>query len=465
MISDLTNPYEDDSDSLPSILGKKDPPFAKVLHHIKTAFSRGSCICPTKEKNAGADDNVNHFPSDVQMEYTRIREIDVLNENDNEGAAPPCASVRLTSAVVIADLAMLFSAASSDNADSITMHICLVICLALASSMVVLNPSAVQQLLKRHMMNTKRIASPKHRQMYDTTVSFDGVDAEPQDDTHGEHDTHDERDTNAFKTIDEYKDDLPDPSEWLDRPIFIQAMEGTNLIGTDHVRLGLPTEFETPLFKGKCLFRLKSIEPGFNNAAQESYFSHPNTRKMVIQIAIQGQFKEPLYMSEVYYGCNFEKPFQPRPPKWASDIIKSVFSRFVPGLILDLYSDTPTALCRIGSGCHTMSIDTPGSEPDLIAADLPERTMYSSDVLSSSKRKRELAKDHKDSKHTFNPDLIYTFNNSDQNLELGNYDIILPIGKFSMVRFLNHQPLGVTAVTEDGRVLYGFKIWHELLVK
>jgi len=268
--------------------------------------------------------------------------------------------------------------------------------------------------------------------------------------------------------MEKHKNALPHPTNWPDRPIFIQPINDTSLIGKtdlEPVRLGELTPFESSMFKGACLFRLKSVKSIHHQADQDAYFSHPNTCKMVIQIAVQGQFKEPLHMSDVYTGEEFENPLPIAPPKLIGKIIEKVFCSIVPGITMDIYSDRPKVLCRIGGGCHSMSIDAPGKEPDLDAADLPEKTMYSSGIRDASERKRLLSRDDKNPKNLFHTDLIYTFNNSDEFLDLGNYDICLPFGKLNLVSFLGADPLGMNVLTGDGRNIYSFKIWHEKLLK
>ena len=258
---------------------------------------------------------------------------------------------------------------------------------------------------------------------------------------------------------------LPEPTTWSDRPIFIQPINGTSLIGTDRVLLGEPTPFESPLFKGKCLFRLRSVKSNLNQKAQDAYFSHPNNRKMVIQIAVQGRFKESIPMSDVYTGEEFERPLRRPPPKIIGKLLQKVFCALIPGVKIDIYAAQPRVLCRIGGGCHSISIDDPGNEPDLAGPDLPEKTMFGSGIRNSSKRKRLLSRDKQDPENCFSPDLVYTFNNSDEFLDLGNYNVRLPLGNnLNLVNIIGSDAIGINVLTSGGRNIYAFKIWHEKLL-
>lgn len=265
--------------------------------------------------------------------------------------------------------------------------------------------------------------------------------------------------------------DLPSHIMWPDRPIFIQPINGTSLVGkkdVECVRLGELTPFESPMFKGACLFRLKSVKSAKHQAAQDAYFSGPNTSKMLIQIAVQGRFKEPVHMCDVYSGQEYDTPLPKTPPKFIGKILEKVFKAIVPGLILDLYSARPKVVSRIGGGCYTLSIDAPGDEPDLCADDLPERTMHSCNIRHVPKRKRILSRDRNKSNadNCFQTDLVYTFNNSDEFLDIGDYAVCLPFGKrLDLTKYLDEEhPLGMNVLTEDGRNVYSFKIWHEKLL-
>ena len=81
-----------------------------------------------------------------------------------------------------------------------------------------------------------------------------------------------------------------------------------------------------------------------------------------MQTVIQGQFKRPVSMGDVYVGSLFARPFAGAPPESWTKVMDAVIRRIAPGLILDLSSTLPKVIAILAGTAQTMSIDEPGSK-------------------------------------------------------------------------------------------------------
>ncbi|KAL7581126.1 hypothetical protein ACA910_005926 [Epithemia clementina (nom. ined.)] len=163
----------------------------------------------------------------------------------------------------------------------------------------------------------------------------------------------------------------PPSLNWRHKHVFVQAGYETKVPGHDEndpIPLGVPFEFETPLFKGTALLRFRNAESD-HKQSHDSYF---DGRKRLMQTVIQGQFKRPLNMSDVYVGSMFEQPLAQPPPPSFTKVMEAIVRRVAPGVILDLGSDKPKVVALFAGSAQTLSIDLPGKQPDIMQRDLPE---------------------------------------------------------------------------------------------
>lgn len=264
--------------------------------------------------------------------------------------------------------------------------------------------------------------------------------------------------------LDEATRNLPDPQTWKYRPVFIQPAGDTKCPGcnpNESLPLGIPFEFESNLFKGRVLFRLrngKSDDP----VSSKAYFDSTKL-KLMRQLVIQGQFKRKTKMSEVWIGDIYDKKFKLSPPPTIARFIARLFSQLAPGVIIDMVSDKPKVLALLGSGSHTISVDKPGDEPDMMAAELPENIQLSNDIKTPEKRKQILSKPDTASAFEFDPDLVYTFHTNDEALDLAEYKFRIPILTMDFTRVLGDgQPMSFRAIHGDSTNSYFFfRVWHE----
>ena len=95
---------------------------------------------------------------------------------------------------------------------------------------------------------------------------------------------------------------------------------------------------------------------------QEKSDAYFEGRKRLMQTVIQGQFKRPVSMGDVYVGSLFARPFAGAPPESWTKVMDAVIRRIAPGLILDLSSTLPKVIAILAGTAQTMSIDEPGSK-------------------------------------------------------------------------------------------------------
>jgi len=265
--------------------------------------------------------------------------------------------------------------------------------------------------------------------------------------------------------LEEATQNLPDVTDWKYGPNFVQPCGDTqcSVPPNQSLPIGIPFDFESSLFKGKILIRLKNGKSQDTQSSQAFFEVHNWVQR---QVVIQGQFKKTLKMSQLWFGGIFDKKLKLVPPPRIGKFMNNLFEKLSPGIVLDLSCDKPKVLSLLGSGSHTMSIDEPGKEPDIMSANLPERTFMSNDLKSSQQRKSALGNPKVASSYECDIGMVYTFNTCDPVLDMADYRLRLPILTVDFTKVLGHdQPISIRAVTapddESGESLFHFRFWHE----
>ena len=253
------------------------------------------------------------------------------------------------------------------------------------------------------------------------------------------------------------------PADWPHKSVFVQAGSGMNVIGMGEnwpVPLGVPFEIESPLFKGTILLRFRNAKSD-DPETHDEYFKG---RKRLMQTVIQGRFKRPIKMSEVYVGSIFAEPLDGAPPSYMTKIMNAVVGRIAPGLILDLSSVTPKVIALLAGTAQTMSIDSPGNEPDITTPVIEENvvSVLGKKVATKSKRKKWLGNPAKAASYKFDTKSVYTFHTYDDAMDYGRGTMHIPMyGEYDIKPSIGHQPLSLTAVTQSGDILYDLRVWYE----
>eukprot|EP00571_Detonula_confervacea_P013682 CAMPEP_0172311386 /NCGR_PEP_ID=MMETSP1058-20130122/14643_1 /TAXON_ID=83371 /ORGANISM="Detonula confervacea, Strain CCMP 353" /LENGTH=276 /DNA_ID=CAMNT_0013024545 /DNA_START=84 /DNA_END=914 /DNA_ORIENTATION=+ len=252
-------------------------------------------------------------------------------------------------------------------------------------------------------------------------------------------------------------------AQWPHKPVFVQAGRDMKVLGmgsNQPVPLGIPFKIESSLFKGTILLRFrnaKSDDPESNS----EYFKG---RNRLMQTVIQGQFKRPIKMSEVYVGSIFAQPLAAAPPPLMTKIMNTVIGRIAPGLILDLSSESPKVIALLAGTAQTMSIDSPGNEPDITLPVIDENvaSVLGKSVGTKSKRRKHLGNPKKAASYMFNTESVYTFHTYDDAMDYGRGTMRIPMyGEYDIKPSIGRQPLILTAVTQSGDILYDLRVWHE----
>jgi Protein of unknown function (DUF1769) len=219
------------------------------------------------------------------------------------------------------------------------------------------------------------------------------------------------------------------------------------------------------------LVRFRNVKSD-DKAAHDAYFGGNNR---VMQAVVQGRFKKPVSMANVYAGSIFKEPLSLVPPPLFMRMLKVLFHRMSPGAILDFASRQPKVVSLYAGAAQTLSIDLPGQEPDMTAPLLPERvpgrrnndhiTGYERNdrvFESVAERKRKLSKPEKAARYNFDTDHVYTMEIYDDFMDYGAHNIKLPVyGHFNLIQAIGPQPMSLSAVTAQGEVMYDFIVWHE----
>lgn len=263
-------------------------------------------------------------------------------------------------------------------------------------------------------------------------------------------------------------EDIPEPSEWPNRPVFLRPEAETKLqSGLPALPLGKILEFETALFKGKVLIRLEPISPNAEDCNIDAYAAYFDGRKRFHQLVIQGQFKQELGWDEVYFGDVYSKPLNGVPKGALMKLAQKFMQTLSPGMIFDVASDKPRVLTLVGSS-QTIRIDNPGEEPVMDApGGIVEHTNESlgKKFKSAQERRKYLAKPKNACKYKIDPSKVYTFEIYDHSMNFGTYHQHMLGGKNDMVKTLNGQPLAYACLTKDNRYIFRFAVWHERLVE
>jgi len=258
-----------------------------------------------------------------------------------------------------------------------------------------------------------------------------------------------DRSQEVTSKIDRDRQQLPRTNEWPHHPVYLQGSEETytEYHNAQSLPFGIPFEFETDLFKGRVLIKLK------DDKGQR-------------HVVVQGQFKQELPFSDIYYGDIYEKQFNPRIPPRIGALIHSTFRRLVPGVLIDLTSEKPKVQALIAGCSQSISINEPGNEPDMALHKTPENTTLLGKIFRSPHERKKIFSNPKHaSKFMVNPNLMYTFQNYDNLIDIQTFHINIPFwGKFDLTNFLDGQPLSISSMTHDGRCIFSFRIWHERLL-
>mmetsp|Transcript_30754 Transcript_30754/g.64212 ORF Transcript_30754/g.64212 Transcript_30754/m.64212 type:complete len:331 (-) Transcript_30754:992-1984(-) len=266
------------------------------------------------------------------------------------------------------------------------------------------------------------------------------------------------------EVLDREIGELPCVTTWPHRPVMLRT-SGTTRSSTvasssDPLPLGEPIEFDSGLFVGKALIRIRNIES--TASSDQEYFADRKRTKLLV---FQGRVKEPLPCSDVWFGDTYEKPLNMSSvAHWVVPIIQ----KLVPGVNMDVLSKNPKVMVPLAGDCKTLNVSRPGEEPDITAKEFVEKTSLLTELteeepfLSVEQRKKVLRDPKQNGRYMLHPDYVYTFELYDDVIDFADYSIKIPVvGQFPLKHPLNSQPFTLIAETKDKRELFKFRIFHE----
>jgi hypothetical protein len=164
---------------------------------------------------------------------------------------------------------------------------------------------------------------------------------------------------------------------WLNHHCHHDHSEYNTLpINSGHEPIGqeLVVDFETDLFRGSVLFRIKgcqdvvddqSSKAEESNTAASSPDYYFEGKKRTFQIVVKGHFKqEGIPMSECVTGQLFRRPPGYRPPRLIVKAAVSLMGRLAPQLSVDLYGKNPRFLAPLVSTTQTVIVSTRRNDDD-----------------------------------------------------------------------------------------------------
>jgi hypothetical protein len=238
----------------------------------------------------------------------------------------------------------------------------------------------------------------------------------------------------------------------------------------------LVTDFETDLFKGSLLVRIRNTEGTCEEAYNDNkgYFKGMNRR---YQVVIRGKFKKAIPLTECLSGFQLARPCGKLPPKFIFKGALRVISFFAPQLRVKLDGQNPSCLTPFGSTPQTIIVQQEGETLDMEGLHeepveakhtvLGEASRSSSALQRAKSRKKAFDKLFTEKSKTPLADTnkVYTFeflqhlfNFQDFTIELGSI-----MGSVKFQDILEGQPLQILAM-HGNQKLWCFDIWHECLL-
>ncbi|KAL7475981.1 hypothetical protein ACHAW6_001872 [Cyclotella cf. meneghiniana] len=290
-------------------------------------------------------------------------------------------------------------------------------------------------------------------------------------------------------------------------------------------------DFETDMFIGTAMLRVKNISDPYQSSCHDGAIKISSTssknyyfdkKKRTFQATVRGLFKQPgIPMSECITGQVFNRPAGYLPPRLIVKGAVAIISRLAPQLQARLEGDCPRFLSPLVSTAQTVLVHPrrnnkaatnpfqfPGADENIevnihepqrsdqssimqsfVSSDTGESIGISSASSSENSsvasrmrnRKRAFDKIFSDSikTPTFDVDKEYTFEFFQHLITFDDFSLnfVKPIGKHSLHRMLNGQPLKFMAARqtkgddkssglpgeEDLKWFWCFDLWHESL--
>ena len=265
---------------------------------------------------------------------------------------------------------------------------------------------------------------------------------------------------------------LPNLEEWPHRPLLVCLNtpvcinHKVPIFGLGSCPIGVPFKFESDLFIGHCLIRLKGAKSD-DPEGDEEYFTG---RKRIFQSVIQGQFKEKVSVADVMTGHEFSRPLKNLPHPWVLKTATNFIGKVSPGANVVVHTNQPHVEALLAGSSQVIRGDMPGNEPNIACKNLSEDCsvlggVFQDGNVSVAVRKRILSNPTRCKEYSFDCETVYTFEFYQNLFDASTYSLDLGFTKIGCSRVLNGQPIQWLGKMRDGRYLWSFQIWHEKLLK
>jgi len=270
--------------------------------------------------------------------------------------------------------------------------------------------------------------------------------------------------------------ELPPSENWLYYPLFVTTdpdASGDNLVVTgfdsnESCPIGKPFEFESDLFKGKLLIRIRNLETSLDRETDNRYF---DGKKRKNNYVIQGRFKKEVSADNLIWGTEYKKPMKLPPPPLIEKLTIKVLKRINPAMKMKLCGENPFVLTNFPGAMQILRADSPGNEPDISYFYHKENnSAFGKNQTSGGKtvfpkeikeRKRFFSNPKLSKEVVFNTDTVYTFDHYDNFFDLKNNEINIGFSKRNLTK-ITDEPVGfMLKDMSTGKYLWSFQFWHK----
>eukprot|EP00915_Cephaloidophora_sp_WS-2016_P008289 GHVH01011437.1.p1 GENE.GHVH01011437.1~~GHVH01011437.1.p1 ORF type:complete len:553 (+),score=77.33 GHVH01011437.1:284-1942(+) len=248
---------------------------------------------------------------------------------------------------------------------------------------------------------------------------------------------------------------MPPPvDQWLTHPLYIRMVLTQSidiahpspkiLIPHEPMLSGSVYEFETDLFKGKILIRIRNV------GTCGEYFEG---RRRVHQCVVQGRFKRVMGLDEVWGGQVFQKPWRKLPPNWVVRAALSAVKILSPSMIERLLDEhSPFVVYPYISLPQKMNISRPGEEPDIASTvGIPEDCAllggdFKANATNASFRRRYFTNLSRLKGFKFLPDLVYSFEDYQDLFDFKDFMYKIRVTNIDIADKLVNEPIEMCAL-------------------
>lgn len=276
--------------------------------------------------------------------------------------------------------------------------------------------------------------------------------------------------------------------------------------GKEEPRQSWVIDFETELFAGTALFRIRDCNTdalstgNSSNASTRDYFGGYNRK---YQVCIRGKFKKQVVMATCVSGLLLDRPLiisrkvnSDAPPRWILRAAVKIAHILSPRMDAELECDHPRVLSPLCSTAQTIRkharkevpvyLDDPQEEPHpnspaSLVGDLKKGGADESDANYAQYRKRTFNNIYDDyvksNSNTVSPhfdDSEYTFEFLQHLVDYNDLSLDSPMGKKTLGAGLHGQPVRIIAISNatdeqggiskavlnDATSLWAFDLWH-----